>query len=378
MRLHWASLWESVGVGFGYSVHQKMLLQAVRRAGTEITPDADIAVHVSTCDAFRPVPGKKNVLYTMYESTTIPETWVEPLNRADLVVVPCKQNQLLFRQYTKLPVEVCWEGVDPLVFRAIDRPFPKDRPFVFLWSGATNPRKGTEYVMGAWSLWMHHHPELRAKSMLVMKTTQEEAKKAKMAVEVRASDNGEVLQRMVHEEEMPAERIVRVGPNAIVDTRRLPVKRDGEPGKRPESLVELYQMAHAFMLPSMGEGFGLTLAEAAATGLPCIYTPWGGPVDFMDRSVGYPVHFNFKPVAAVGFKPNGERYISHRSWAASPDPKDVFRKMEQIYYGYEDARARGRRAAERMKRSFTWDTSAASFLEIMARYADQWAIREAA
>lgn len=401
MRLHWASLWQSVGIGFGYSTHQQMLLRAVRKAGVEITPDADVAIHINTCDTFKPIPGKRNVLYTMYESTTIPDSWIAPLAGADLIVVPCTHNKALFAQYTDRPIEVCWEGVDTDVFTFKERTFPgakpnkdggktedrpapegkpnKDHPFTFLWSGATNPRKGTEYVMGAWDIWVRDHPELRDKTMLIMKTTQETGRTAKMEVDVRAADDGESLWKGTHEEEMPAERIVRVAGNAIVDTRRLPVKRDGVPNPlRPESLVELYHWAHAFMLPSMGEGFGLTLAEAAATGLPCIYTPWSGPKDFMSAKTGYPAKFGFKRVGAVGWKPDGTKYTSHVSWAASPDVRDIARQMYRIYIDYETALAKGRLAAAEIRKRFTWDTSAASFIAIMDRYMRGWGMEVAA
>lgn len=400
MRIAWTSLWETVGVGFGYSTHQRMLLRALRKAGVEIDADAEIAVHINTVDTFKPIEGKRNVLYTMYESTTIPDTWIAPLAGADLIVVPCNHNKLLFRQYTDRPIEVCWEGVDADVFTYKERSFPgkpnkdkdtkfpekggapskpnKDKPFTFLWSGATNPRKGSEYVMGAWELWNQKFPSRRTSSMLVMKTTQVNPK-AKVAVEVKARDDGEVLWNGTHEEEMPAERIMRVGFNAIVDTRRLPVTRQGEPDpSRPDSLVELYHSAHAFMLPSMGEGFGLTLAEAAATGLPCIYTPWSGPKDFMSRETGYPVKFGFKPIGAVQFMPDGTQHISHRSWAANPDVHDIVRQMDRIYSEYDQALEKGRRAAANIRRQFTWDISARSFMDIVDRYARAWGVEEAA
>lgn len=41
-------------------------------------------------------------------------------------------------------------------------------------------------------------------------------------------------------------------------------------------LVAMFEAAHAFVLPSHGEGWGLPLMEAMAMGLPTIGTRWGG------------------------------------------------------------------------------------------------------
>jgi glycosyltransferase involved in cell wall biosynthesis len=131
------------------------------------------------------------------------------------------------------------------------------------------------------------------------------------------------------------------------------------------TMIELYEYAHAFMLPSMGEGFGLTLAEAMSTGLPCIYTPWSGPADFCSSKEGFPVKFKMHDIKTQKILPNGERRHAHTSRAASADIDSIVRKMEQIYYYYDDALRKGKLAAERIRRDITWDKSAASFIEII-------------
>ena len=336
MRLQWAANYDGIGNAFGYTTHQRNLKAGLERAGVVMDNDADIAVSIITPDYYDPVPGKFNVLYTMYECTSLPPHWGANLNKADLIVVPCTHNKKLFRNYTDLPIEVCWEGVDVKYYRYVKREFPNDRPFTFLWVGASNPRKGYEHVVMAWKVFKDRHPELAGKVKLIMKTTQVTRD----------------------------ERVVNVGGDAFVDTRRLPFEsKEGIP-----SMWELYAYAHAFLLPSMGEGFGLTLAEAMSTGLPCIYTPWSGPVDFISHREGYPVKWHFAPIRTKGVTPEGVLKVIHESKAASADPMDIVNQMERIYYEYEYALKKGVRAAGRIRRDITWDKSAASFIEIMRKY----------
>ena len=338
MELHWASAYDKIGNALGYSTHQKHLKKALEEEGVTMDDTSGIAVSIVTPDSYQPIPGKYNILYTMYECTTIPDNWIEPLNKADLIVVPCKHNQELFKWYTKKPIEICWEGVNTERYYYTKRAYPKKKPFTFLWVGASNPRKGYEHVVFAWSEFCKRYPDTEGKVQLIMKTTQ------------------------VTREE----RLLEVGGNVIVDTRYLPF--DKEPGNPLPSMAELYQYAHAFLLPSMGEGFGLTLAEAMSTGLPCIYTPWSGVVDFCSVNEGFPVKWKFVPVVTKAELPDGTLKIQHRSKAASADPVDIAKQMHRIYTNYEFALKKGKRAAERIRRDITWDKSARSFMKIVNKY----------
>jgi len=329
MRIFWANRFNSIGNGYGYSMHFKMLKEACARAGVEESEDAEIAVHIITPDRFEPVPGKANVLYSMYECTTLPKEMQAPLRLADLIVVPCAQNKELFANYTRRPIEVCGEGVDTELYRFVERSKPLVDPFVFLWVGAPNPRKGFEHVGGSWDRW-RASGRIPRNALLYCKTS--------------GIKKGEFIDR-------------RPEMQTVVDTRNL----------SNEDMAALYAKAHAFLLPSMGEGFGLTLAEAMSTGLPCVYTPWGGPRDFCSEREGFPVKWRFREVSTIRFGSDGEARLQGTSYAASADWHDIIRRMEQIYSDYPAALARGRRAAARIRAGFTWDISARTFLSILER-----------
>lgn len=356
MRIKWRRYPDTVGLGFGYTSHRNSLAKALQKIGVVFDEDAPVVVSLITAGEFEPEPKKFNVLYTMYECIDIPNSWIPKVNEADLIVVPCRHNKALFSKYTKKPVEVCWEGVDVEVFGYKKREFPPDgEPFVYLWVGASNERKGYKHVIAGWAKFREAHPGWNC--LLIMKTTQIGEQERIIGYE-----KGRAIKV-----KMPEERIFRAD-DAIVDTRRLPLI--GANGG--EGLVDLYHKAHCFLFPTMGEGFGLTLAEAMATGLPCIYTDWSGPRDFISDREGYPLRWHYTKVTALTPLPDGTVKKELESYAASADIDHLVRRMEQVYLDYGKALEKGKRAAERVRQGFTWEISAKSFVGILEKHERLW------
>ena len=183
------------------------------------------------------------------------------------------------------------------------------RLFRYLWVGAPNDRKGWRHLLAAWKAFAGD-----ATCELYLKTT----------------FAGEAL---------PSGRFG----NVIVDTRRLD----------DDALRDLYHSAHCFVLPSMGEGFGFTLGEAMATGLPCIYTPATSLADLCDPSCGYPIEYRMEPC----FEMDAGDGRTVKLTAANPDVADLARCMRGVRKNYGEALRRGRRAATRIRRRFTWAAS---------------------
>jgi len=305
-----------------------MMKKHLQAAGVQMTPEADVAVHIVIPPGYEPVEGKYNIMFTMYEGETIPPDWIPRLAEADMLVVPCRHNKRVFGQYFDGPIEVCPEGVDPNEYQYIDRKPPgKGEPFRFLWLGASNPRKGWEHASLAWAQWWDEFPREHEDSVLIFKTTQIERE----------------------------ERVVRMRGNVIMDTRDYSA----------ENMLALYGISNCFLFPTMGEGWGLTLTEACATGLPAIYTPYSGVVDFMDRRYSYPVKYSMKSIGTIKTNDKGERMPYHTTVSASADIDSIVRKMWQVYHNYEAALEKGRKMSEIIRGRFTWAEAARRFIEIV-------------
>ncbi len=109
------------------------------------------------------------------------------------------------------------------------------------------------------------------------------------------------------------------------------------------------------------EGLGLTMAEAMYFGRPVIATAYSGNLDFMTEANSYLV-----PHSMVEIGPDAVPYPADGEWA-EPDLDRAAELMRHVFENPETAAARGRRAAEDIRRTHS---PAAACEAIKARIAD--------
>ena len=322
--VHWATDYEGIGNSYGYSVHNAKSREAIRKAGVRIDPGAPVAFHVAPAHLFKPIPGKVNVLYMAWETDALPSAHYDGLASADAVIATASFLVDIVRQrFPKKPVFLCHEGVDIDQYTYRRRKRPVGKPFRFLWIGAPNARKGWELVLSAWAPFVDE-----GRVELYLKTT-------------------------------ITNRFERYR-NVVFDSRNLP----------QDELTDLYHSAHAFVFPSFGEGFGLTLAEAMATGLAALYTPWSSLTDLADETCGYPLRFRLLPAWVTpegGLSTETQRPCGRavRTRLAQADPDDLAEQMMHVVQDYSEAALRGVHAAERIRNRFTWDHTGARLADIL-------------
>jgi len=329
LAINWLTYYDGSGVALGYTVHNQKAREAVVAAGAVLDDNAKVVVQVTTAHQFKPVKNRLNVLYTAWESDVMPPAFQAGLQRADAVIVPSQFLVPVVKQYVAphIGVYCCPLGVDTTRFKYVEREPAKERPFRWLWCGAQNLHKGIIPLHAVWSRFV-----ARSDMELYLKTTCED------------KDDGALQQ---------------VNDNVVVDSRYLSRNK----------LAEVYKYAHAFLFPSAGEGFALTLAEAMATGLPCLYTDWGAMQDLCRPDTGYPLRYELRRSAirlqkppSPG-KPGDFECNAAQAVVGIDSMADV---MEYVMANYDEASARGLRAANRIRNYYSWENTGQLLLRILA------------
>ena len=275
---------------------------------------------------------------TMWESPQFPLEMRPYLTAADLIVVPSQFVKDIFQEILgpDMPIRIVPLGVHPEIFTSKRRVWNPGTPFMWLNVGAPNDRKGWSSIEQLWQ--QSDYPQQSDRLFFYGKTTH---------------NNPDIVRTMLMDGwESVTEDVVRKG-NFLVDYRKLPLKH----------LVETYHNAHGFLYPTAAEGFGLTLLEAMATGLPCLVTKYSGVLDFTDDSTVRYLDYILLDGDNEELTPKDGIDMSASCAFARID--SIYEQMEWVMNHYSQALKMGKRAA-RKAREYTWERSAKGLLRIFA------------
>lgn len=142
-----------------------------------------------------------------------------------------------------------------------------------------------------------------------------------------------------------------------------------------DSVASLYRACDALVAPFRGEGFGLPIAEAMATGLPVIVTEAGPVFDICDEQSAFLV-----PAGQSTPDPRITALESGRLgyWWADPDVKELARWMRHVVQQPDAAKLIGARGRERVLQRFTYAHGADIAVARLRELAKRRPVRETA
>ncbi len=265
------------------------------------------------------------IINTVWETTRIPRRWVKPINQADAVCVPSRQNRrAMLKSGIKVPVYIVPHGVYARLFKPVKKNPPSKRnKFTFLSVFGFQHRKNPETLLKAY--WEEFSPKDNVR--LIIKTNG-----------YARHESAQWIRRRIEAYKASLKLRKRTAPVEIIAWR-----------VNNKTLRGLYGQAHAFVLPTRGEGVGLPFLEAMASGLPVIATGWGGHMDFLNRKNAFLVSYKLRPPA---FGMNRKSSISRQFrglfaekgqlWA-EPDIASLKRQMRKACQNPRLCRLKGQR-----------------------------------
>jgi glycosyltransferase involved in cell wall biosynthesis len=287
-------------------------------------PSADVAICAGPLDrTHEVVAGRYRIAFFAWETTRIASHHRAALQGFDEIWAPSRwgRDVLVSNGFAPHTVHVVPEGVATDLFTPAAR--PPDGRFRFLCVGKWEERKCIAELARCFS------------------TT------------FAAEEDVELLLH-AHNSYLPGFAIDHELAALGLGAAQGPAIRPSMPRDAP-ALAALYRDCHAFVLPTRGEGWGLPILEAMASGLPTIATSCSAQQDYLNEHNGYPVRVAaMVPVHDPIFYSAGEAL---GDWA-EPDWDHLSATMRFVFDNRAAARERGARARHDAETLWSWQNAA--------------------
>jgi len=274
--------------------------------------------------AWRRTKWRKTIGFTMFESTMIPDQWLEGaaehgFSHVDEVWVPSDWCAEIFRKYASDP-KVIPLGVDASAFPARRRRRGEKLRFIHDATKGGDYRKGQQLAIDAFQAAFPGRPDVE----LVIRFT----------LELNA-----------------ASLELRSDPRVALQIGKMPTAQ----------LNRLYGEFDAMLYPSRSEGFGLIPLQAMATGMPCIFPRSSGMLEY--ASYGLPVDARPVPAWVGRGCPDAPDWTFRQpnEWY-EPDFDQLVERLRQIDTEYDSVQDRAMVDAAQIATNWTWDRTARAIL----------------
>ena len=275
-----------------------------------------------------------NIQWVVFESTRVPPNIMSTMLTADVVWVPSAwgRNVLIQNGLDPARCDVVPEGVDTDQFHPWHPPV--DDVFRYLLIGKYERRKSITETIDAWAQVFGNDPtfELSIKTNHIMN---HEENTQKIAKHVRGLGLT----------------------NVNVWYGNLPTTE----------MSLLYQRHNVFVLPTKGEGWGLPLIEAAASGMPIVTTMWSGNTEFLApiKNSVVPVEFDMVPIDCPeyqSFYPTEDK--DWGTWA-QPRAKSIAQALLYACDFFTELKTNAVANSDVIRRDFSWTQCANTAMKML-------------
>lgn len=268
------------------------------------------------------------IQWIVFESTRVPEIVMPTMLAADQVWVPSEwgRNTLIANGMPPNRCEVIPEGVDTDAYHPWYSA-PNPQPLKFLTVGKFEQRKSHQETLLAWRQTFGNDS----------------------GVELTVKTN-----HFVNAQGKQASLTDFINSIGLTNVRTIWDSHSAE------NMADLYRQHHVFVLPSKGEGWGLPLIEAAASGMPIITTMYSAQTQFLYpiRSSVIPVAFELGDITCAEFQhfypTSDQRY---GQWAM-PRVDSIVQALTQARNNYVALKQQAQQNALTIRRDFNWARSA--------------------
>jgi len=285
----------------------------------------------------------RKILYTPIDNHQILAGWIETMKRFDVVVTTAKYGKNVITNYDKTlgdSVKAIYNGIDTETFfpmKALDRKINTgysvidlNKRFVVGYVGRNQWRKNFFHLIKIFSVFHKKHPD----AFLYMHTNPVE----------EAHDGGDIYE------------LAKQHGLYLLEDYYVPADLNPNVGLTRSGMNEVYNIMDVFFSCSVGEGFGLPVAEAMLSGIPVVAPDNTTMPELIGDGRGY-LYKNKNTVCFGAYDLMRERPL--------PDPDDALKMLEHIYKFRSLAKSRILPSREYALTHFTQEQMAKDFLKLL-------------